>query len=160
MSWSASSGWYSWPTWLKIPNWRNIPSMPKVRLSSGTMGTTCLPIFLSRSSVLRMRTNAMVVEISRPSVPLSWPSKADRGGTSSPRLAHLFLLMGDVLALAGLAHAVALDGLGEDHGGLALVADRSTVGGVDLLWIVAAPCQRPDLVIRPVGDHGAQLGVL
>ena len=126
---------------------------------------------LSRSSVLRMRTNAMVVEISRSSVPFSWRSKADerrhlpatadvRAGvpagsrraparrsrrysisrlSSSKReerhflhllvghrqveavaellqrvLAHLLLLVGDVLALAGLAHAVALDRLGED----------------------------------------------
>ena len=37
-------------------------------------------------------------------------------------LAHLLLLVGDVLALAGLAHAVALDGLGEDHGRLARCA--------------------------------------
>jgi len=58
--------------------------MPKVRLSSGTMGTTRLPMPLSRSSVFRMRTKAMVVEKARPSpLPLSWPSKAESGGTSS-----------------------------------------------------------------------------
>ena len=38
-------------------------------------------------------------------------------------LVHLLLLVGDVLALAGLAHPVALDRLGEDHRRLALVAD-------------------------------------
>ena len=57
--------------------------MPKVRLSSGTIGTMRLPMFLSRSSVLRMRTKAMVVEISRPSVDFSCASKAESGGTTS-----------------------------------------------------------------------------
>jgi hypothetical protein len=75
-------------------------------------------------------------------------------------LAHLLLLVGDVLALAGLAHAVALDGLGEDDGGLALVLRRRVVGRVDLLRVVAAAGQGPDLVVRHVGDHGLQLGVL
>jgi hypothetical protein len=66
-----------------MPNWRNMPSMPKVRLSSGTMGTTYLPIALSRISVFRMRTKAIVVEIVRSPVSLSWPSKAESGGTWS-----------------------------------------------------------------------------
>src|SRR5215469_8028771 len=57
--------------------------MPKVRDSSGTIGTTRFPIFLSRSSALRMRTNDMVVEISRPAVLLSWASNAVSGGISS-----------------------------------------------------------------------------
>ncbi len=35
-----------------MPNCVNIPSMPKVRDSSGTMGTTFLPIFLSRHSAI------------------------------------------------------------------------------------------------------------
>ena len=39
--------------------------MPNVRDSSGTIGTTRLPICLSRNSVVRIRTNAIVVEISR-----------------------------------------------------------------------------------------------
>ncbi len=45
--------------------------MPKVRASSGTIGTTLRPMFLSFSSTVRMRTNAMVVEISRSPVPSS-----------------------------------------------------------------------------------------
>ena len=58
--------------------------MPKVRLSSGTIGTMRWPIALSRSSVVRMRTKAMVVEISRPSaVAFSSASKAESGGISS-----------------------------------------------------------------------------
>ncbi|MNL56568.1 hypothetical protein D3C87_1800710 [compost metagenome] len=58
--------------------------MPNVRDSSGTMGTTCLPIFLSLSSVFRIRTKAMVVETSRPSpVALSSASNAASSGTGS-----------------------------------------------------------------------------
>ncbi len=43
--------------------------MPKVRASSGTIGTMSLPISWSRSSLASMRTKAIVVETSRPSVP-------------------------------------------------------------------------------------------
>src|SRR5207253_1425927 len=53
-------------------------------------------------------------------------------------LVHLLLLMGDVLALAGRAHPVALDRLGEDHRRLAVVLDRGLVGRVDLALIEAA----------------------
>jgi hypothetical protein len=54
-----------------MPIWRNRPSIPKVRASSGTIGTMFLPMFLSFSSTVRMRTKAMVVEISRSPVPSS-----------------------------------------------------------------------------------------
>ena len=54
--------------------------MPKVRLSSGTIGTTRLPSSLSRSSVLSTRTNAMVVEISRSPVSLSWAANRSNFG--------------------------------------------------------------------------------
>ena len=47
--------------------------MPKVRASSGTIGTTSLPMSSSRSSLASIRTNAIVVETLRPSVP-SWNS--------------------------------------------------------------------------------------
>jgi hypothetical protein len=57
--------------------------MPKVRDSSGTMGTTCLPMVLSRKSVLSTRTNAIVVEISRSPVLSSCALKASSVGTSS-----------------------------------------------------------------------------
>ena len=60
-----------------------MPSMPKVRDSSGTIGTTCLPICLSRTSVERIRTNAIVVEISRSPVPSSWVLNASSSGTGS-----------------------------------------------------------------------------
>ena len=145
--------------------------MPKVRDSSGTIGTTWRPIALSRNRVVRIRTKAIVVEISRsagrlelgrerrqlrhrqrprtsagaPAAARPAPPAAPAGICSSGPparqlqerhlgdlvvgqvdaepvaeraqhvLAHLLLLVGDVLALAGLAHAVALDRLGQDH---------------------------------------------
>ena len=75
------------------------------------------------------------------------------------RVADLLGLMGDHLPLARRAHAVALDGLGEDDGRLALVVGRGLVGGVDLDRVVAAARQRPDLVVAPVGDHRRRLGI-
>ena len=68
-------------------------------------------------------------------------------------LVELFLLMGNVLALAGLAHAVALDGLGEDDGGCVFVGDGLLVGGIDLFWIVAAAPHFLQLFVRVVLDH-------
>ena len=44
--------------------------MPNVRASSGTMGTTSLPISGSRSILRSIPTNAIVVETSRPSLPV------------------------------------------------------------------------------------------
>jgi len=66
-----------------MPIWRNSPSMPNVRASSGTIGTMFLPMFLSFSSVVRTRTKAIVVEISRSPVPSSTASNAASGGTAS-----------------------------------------------------------------------------
>ena len=74
-------------------------------------------------------------------------------------VAELLGLMGDHLPFAGRAHAVALDGLGEDDGRLALVVDRGLVGGVDLDRIVPAAGQRPDLGVGPVLDHRRRLGM-
>ena len=54
--------------------------MPKVRASSGTIGTTYLPRFLSRTSAVSTRTNAIVVEISR-SWAFSTCSNASSAGT-------------------------------------------------------------------------------
>ncbi len=73
--------------------------------------------------------------------------------------ADLLGLMGDHHAFAGLAHAVAFDGLGENDGRLALVLARRLVGGVDLDRIVAAARQRPDLVVGPVLHHLGGLGI-
>ena len=44
--------------------------------------------------------------------------------------------------------------------GAPLLRDRRGVGGVDLLRIVAAAVQAPDLVIGHVGDHLLQLRIL
>ena len=68
--------------------------------------------------------------------------------------------MGDVLPLARLAHAVALDGLGQDDRGLALVVLGGVIGRIDLERVMAAADQRPDLVVGPAGDHGGELGIL
>jgi hypothetical protein len=46
-----------------MPSCRNMPSMPKVRASSGTMGTTNWPIALSRVRLVSRRTKAMVVDM-------------------------------------------------------------------------------------------------
>ena len=185
-----------------------MPSMPNVRDSSGTIGTTWWPIVLSRISVDRIRTNAIVVEISRSPEPSSCDLNASsagissggarrraraaatrparrgaRAGRPSPAsrrpacgtrascdllvgeveleavaerqqrvVVHLLLLVGDVLALAGLAHPVALDRLGEDHRRLARVLDGRRVGGVDLARVVAAAVEQPDLLVGHVRD--------
>ena len=68
------------------------------------------------------------------------------------RLGHLLGLVGDHLALARDAHPVALDRLGQDHRRLAGVPDRRVVGRVDLLLVVAAAVQQPDLVVGHVLD--------
>ena len=55
--------------------------MPNVRASSGTMGTTSLPMCSSRSSLLNIRTNTIVVLALRFSVPFKNSAKAsDRLG--------------------------------------------------------------------------------
>ena len=66
-----------------MPIWRNSPSMPKVRASSGTIGTMFLPMVLSLSSTVSRRTNAMVVEISRSPVPSRIEANASSGGMAS-----------------------------------------------------------------------------
>ena len=67
-------------------------------------------------------------------------------------LGHLLGLVGDHLALAGDAHPVALDRLGQDHRRLAGVRDRRVVGGVDLLLVEPAAVEQPDLLVGHVRD--------
>ena len=55
--------------------------------------------------------------------------------------------MGDVLPFAGFAHAVTLDRLRQDHRRLALMFNRSRIGGVHFGWVVAAAVQAPDILI-------------
>ena len=72
------------------------------------------------------------------------------------RFVELLLLVGDVLAFAGFAEAVALDRAGEDDGRLPLVLDRGLVGVVDLDRVVAAEPQPLQLVVGQVLDHVEQ----
>ena len=60
-----------------------MPSMPKVRASSGTIGTTRWPMALSLASVDSNRTKAMVVEMLRSPLPRVWALKASSPGTGS-----------------------------------------------------------------------------
>src|SRR4030095_6795263 len=52
-----------------MPTWRKSDSMPKVRASSGTMGTINFPSRSSRSNFASNRTKTIVVEASRPRAP-------------------------------------------------------------------------------------------
>ena len=73
---------------------------------------------------------------------------------------ELLHLVGRVAAREVLAEAVALDRVGEDHGGLALVLDRGLEGCVDLLRVVAAAVELPpDVVVREVLDEGLRAGI-
>ncbi len=73
---------------------------------------------------------------------------------------HLLRLVGHVLALAHGAHAVSLHRLGEDDRGLAGVIHGGVVGRVDLVRVVAAAVQAPDVLVGHVGDHRLELRVL
>ena len=68
--------------------------------------------------------------------------------------------MRDVAAFAGFAEAVALDRLGQDDGRRALVLDRSLVGRVHFLRIVAAAQQLANLIVGQMIDHLEQLRIL
>ncbi len=70
---------------------------------------------------------------------------------------ELLLLVGDVLAFARLADAVALDRARQDDGGLAGVLDGRLVRRVDLDGVVAAERQLLQLLVGQVLDHLEQL---
>ncbi len=74
-------------------------------------------------------------------------------------VAELLGLVYGVLALADLAHAEALDGLHQQHRGLTLVLVGGLEGRIDLLRIVAAAAQVPDLVVAHVLDHLERAGI-
>ena len=67
--------------------------------------------------------------------------------------------MGDVLTFTGFTHAITLDRLREDHGGLILGPHGFRISGVHLVWIMTAAVQTPDVVIGHVGDHLGKLRV-
>ncbi len=66
-----------------MPALGNSDSMPKVRASSGTIGTQRLPVASSRSRSLTRRTNAMVVAISWLPDPLARVSNGLAGGSGN-----------------------------------------------------------------------------
>ena len=70
---------------------------------------------------------------------------------------ELLHLMGGVFRFPGIPHAIALDRLGQDDSGLALVVRRGVVGRKHLERIVAAAVQAHDVVVREVFHQLAQL---
>ena len=75
------------------------------------------------------------------------------------RLGHLLDLVGGVARLDLGPERPALDRLGQDHRGRALLLGGQLVGGVELAVVVAAAGQRDELVVAQVLDHLAQAGV-
>ncbi len=67
---------------------------------------------------------------------------------------HLLHLVGRVAPLEVRTEAVALDGLRQDDGGLALVLARSLERGIDLAVVVPTAAQAPDLLVGEVFDQG------
>ena len=65
-------------------------------------------------------------------------------------LRHLLLLVGDVLAFAGIAHAVALDRLDQEHRRLAFRLHRAVECCIDLQRVMSPAAQRPDLGVGHV----------
>ncbi|MOA01642.1 hypothetical protein D3C78_1210620 [compost metagenome] len=63
-----------------------MPSIPKVRASSGTIGTMRGPSSLSLTSCEMIRTKAMVVEISRSPVPSRMALRVSSGGVGTLKL--------------------------------------------------------------------------
>ena len=80
----------------------------------------------------------------------------DEGGEGV--VGELLFRVGSVAGLRG-AEAVALDGLGEDDGGAALVLDGLFVGVVDLFGVVAAAMEEAKLLVGLVRDEGEEFGV-
>ena len=72
---------------------------------------------------------------------------------------QLFLLMRDVLALARLTQAVALDGLGKDDRRRALVFHRRLVGRVNFARVVAAAQQFANLLVGQMVHEFQQLRI-
>ena len=66
---------------------------------------------------------------------------------------EFLLLVRGILRLAGRAHAVTLHGLGQDHGRHVLRVHRCVIRGVDLVRIVAAAIQAPDVVVGKIAHH-------
>ncbi len=67
----------------------------------------------------------------------------------------LFGVVRSVFRFTG-AGAITLDGLGQNHGRLTLVVDGFVVGRIDLVRVVAATVEFPDLVVGQIGNHGLE----
>ena len=72
---------------------------------------------------------------------------------------ELFLLVRGHARLARAAHAIALLGLGQDHGGLAAVGARRGERRIQLAHVVTAAAQGVDLGQRHVRDQCLQLRI-
>ena len=71
---------------------------------------------------------------------------------------HFFGLVGNVLAFAGLTHAVTFDGFGQDYSRTAVgVVYGFIISGINFVRVVAAAVQGPDFVVRHIGHEGFQL---
>ena len=86
--------------------------MPKVRASSGTIGTTSLPICSSRSSFDSIRTNTIVVDALRRSVPLWNSSKVSPNSALIGSARDLALRHRTVQRGAALLHVLHLGAVG------------------------------------------------
>ena len=75
-------------------------------------------------------------------------------------LVELLLAVRRHLALPGTAHAVALLGVRQDDGRLALVRRCRRIGGMDLHQVVAAALEPVDLLVGHALRQAGQLGVL
>src|ERR1700676_2650290 len=83
-----------------------------------------------------------------------------RDGNAEPRaelpqlvFVHLFLLVGDVAALAGFSEAIALDCFHQDDRRRAFVLDRGFVSAVNLLRIVSSEPHLMELLVGEMLDH-------
>ena len=85
--------------------------MPKVRASSGTIGTTNLPMCSSRSSFDSIRTNTIVVDALRPSVPLWNSSKVSPNSARDRRRLDLALRHRAVQRLRGVRACTCISAL-------------------------------------------------
>ena len=68
--------------------------------------------------------------------------------------------MRNILAFARFAHAVTLDRFRQYNGGSAGRLDRLGVGRVNLVRIVSAAIEAPDILVRHVGDHVMRFRIL
>ena len=66
---------------------------------------------------------------------------------------HFFRLVRGVLSFRAFAHAITLDGFGQNHCRLTGVRSSFVESRINLVRIVTATVQAPDLLIRHLGNH-------